>query len=162
VYVARKRIIGSKFGDGNGKTVKRVSHQDIAREAGVSRVTVSLILAGKDQTSEQTRQRVLEVAGRLKYRPNLLVRGMQTGRTHAVGVIMPSSLHFHGQIARGIHDELVAADTVPIQLWVDPATETKATELEQIHRFSWSGGCGWEAISPTGARASRAPIRASR
>jgi LacI family transcriptional regulator len=118
-----------------GQKMKRVSHQDIAREANVSRVTVSLVLAGKDQTSEETRKRVMEVARRLRYRPNLLVRGMQTGRTHAVGVIMPSSLHFHGQIARGIHDELVAADTVPVQLWVDPATETKATELEQIHRL---------------------------
>jgi LacI family transcriptional regulator len=117
------------------KKVKRVSHQDIAREANVSRVTVSLVLAGKDQTSEETRKRVMEVARRLRYRPNLLVRGMQTGRTHAVGVVMPSSLHFHSQIARGIHDELVAADTVPVQLWVDPATETKATELEQIHRL---------------------------
>src|SRR5439155_8646077 len=115
--------------------VRRVSHQDIAREANVSRVTVSLVLAGKDQTSEETRKRVWEVARRLRYRPNLLVRGMQTGRTNAVGVVMPSSLHFHSQIARGIHDELVAHDTVPVQLWVDPATETKATELEQIHRL---------------------------
>src|SRR5437667_6572952 len=117
------------------KRIRRVSHQDIAREANVSRVTVSLVLAGKDQTSEETRKRVWEVARRLRYRPNLLVRGMQTGRTNAVGVVMPSSLHFHSQIARGIHDELVAADTVPVQLWVDPATETKATELEQIHRL---------------------------
>src|SRR6476469_5085178 len=83
------------------KQLKRVSHQDIAREAGVSRVTVSLVLAGKDQTSEETRKRVIEVAQRLKYRPNLLVHGMQSGRTHAVGVIMPASMHFHGQVARG-------------------------------------------------------------
>src|SRR5436853_6781412 len=89
---------------GNEKRMRRVSHQDIAREANVSRVTVSLVLAGKDQTSEETRKRVWEVARRMRYRPNLLVRGMQTGRTHAVGVVMPSSLHFHGQIARGIHD----------------------------------------------------------
>src|SRR3954462_11083549 len=88
---------------GQKQQTKRVSHQDIAREADVSRVTVSFVLAGKDQTSEETRKRVMEVAHRLRYRPNLLVRGMQTGRTHAVGVIMPSSLHFHSQIARGIH-----------------------------------------------------------
>src|SRR5438552_9023454 len=85
--------------------MKRVSHQDIAREANVSRVTVSLVLAGKDQTSEETRKRVMEVAQRLRYRPNLLVQGMQTGRTYAVGVIVPASMHFHGQIARGVHDE---------------------------------------------------------
>src|SRR5436305_15215002 len=86
--------------------LRRVSHQDIAREANVSRVTVSLVLAGKDQTSEETRKRVWEVARRLRYRPNLLVRGMQTGRTNAVGVVMPSSLYFHSQIRRGIHREL--------------------------------------------------------
>jgi LacI family transcriptional regulator len=128
--MARKRAHTS-----NGRTLKRVSHQDIAREAGVSRVTVSLILAGKDETSKQTRRRVLEVAKRLKYRPNLLVHGMQSGRTHSVGVIMPVSVHFHGQVARGIHDELVAADHVPIQLWINPRTDSKLTELSQIHRL---------------------------
>ncbi|MEA2734924.1 MAG: LacI family transcriptional regulator [Humisphaera sp.] len=117
------------------KQTRRVSHQDIAREANVSRVTVSLVLAGKDQTSEETRRRVLEVAKRLRYRPNLLVQGMQTGRTFTVGVIMPSSMHFHGQVARGIHDELMTADYVPIQLWMNPAKDTKNTELEQIHRL---------------------------
>src|SRR5687767_11519951 len=131
--VARKR--SSNVGDGNGKTLKRVSHQDIAREAGVSRVTVSLILAGKDQTSEQTRERVFEVARRLKYRPNLLVHGMQSGRTFSVGVIMPTSMHFHGQVTRGIHDELVAADYVPIQLSINPREYDKSTELNQIHRL---------------------------
>src|SRR2546425_12731816 len=88
------------------KRIRRVSQQDIAREANVSRVTVSLVLAGKDQTSEETRRRVMEVAKRLQYRPNLLVRGMQTGRSHTIGVIIPASMHFHSQIARGIHDEL--------------------------------------------------------
>lgn len=117
------------------KRLRRVSHQDIAREANVSRVTVSLVLAGKDQASEETRKRVMEVAQRLRYRPNLLVHGMQSGRTHTVGIIVPASMHFHGQVARGIHDELISQDYVPIQLWVDPATDTKATELEQIHRL---------------------------
>src|SRR5256885_2631763 len=131
------------------KRLRRVSHQDIAREAGVSRVTVSLVLAGKDQTSEETRKRVMEVAERLRYRPNLLVQGMQTGRSHTIGVIVPSSMHFHSQVARGIHDELVGFDFVPIQLWANPsapvnvqaaasgssAADPKSTELSQIHRL---------------------------
>jgi LacI family transcriptional regulator len=117
------------------RPARRVSQQDIAREANVSRVTVSLVLAGKDQTSEETRKRVLEAAKRLRYRPNLLVQGMQTGRTGSIGVIMPVSMHFHGQIAKGVHDELVEADFVPIQLWTTPRTHTKEMELEQIHRL---------------------------
>src|SRR5438132_5391659 len=114
-------VAKQRAGHARQQRMKRVSHQDIAREANVSRVTVSLVLAGKDQTSEETRRRVLEVAKKLRYRPNLLVQGMQTGRTFTVGVIMPSSLYFHGQIARGIHDELGTADYVPIQLWMNPS-----------------------------------------
>src|SRR5205823_5988279 len=117
------------------KRIRRVSHQDIAREAGVSRVTVALVLAGKDQTSEETRKRVMEVAQRLRYRPNLLVQGMQTGRSHTVGVVTPGTQHFGGQIARGVHDELIANDFVPLQLWMNPATDTKEIELQQIHRM---------------------------
>ena len=119
----------------SGRPARRVSQQDIAREANVSRVTVSLVLAGKDQTSEETRRRVLEAAKRLRYRPNLLVQGMQTGRTGAIGVIMPVSMYFHGQIAKGIHDELFEANFVPIQLWTNARTHTKEAELEQIHRL---------------------------
>jgi len=117
------------------RPARRVSQQDIAREANVSRVTVSLVLAGKDQTSDETRKRVLEAAKRLRYRPNLLVQGMQTGRTGSIGVIMPVSMHFHGQIAKGIHDELIEEDFVPVQLYTSPRTHTKELELEQIHRL---------------------------
>jgi LacI family transcriptional regulator len=117
------------------KPPRRVSQQDIAREANVSRVTVSLVLSGKDQTSPETRRRVLEAAERLRYRPNLLVQGMQTGRSGTIGVIIPASMQFQGTIAQGIHDEIVAHDFVPIQLWAQTTPAGKATELEQIHRL---------------------------
>src|SRR3954464_825690 len=126
--------------NGNGmakrdKALRRVSQQDIAREANVSRVTVSLVLSGKDQTSAETRKRVLEAAERLRYRPNLLVQGMQTGRTGTIGVIIPASMQFQGTIAHGIHDEVVGNDYVPIQLWAESTPAGKATELKQIHRL---------------------------
>jgi LacI family transcriptional regulator len=117
------------------RPTRRVSQQDIAREANVSRVTVSLVLAGKDQTSEETRKRVLEAAKRLRYRPNLLVQGMQTGRTGSIGVIIPASMYFHPTVAKGIHDELYEENFVPIQLWTVSRTYTKEAELEQIHRL---------------------------
>jgi len=119
-----------------GGKLARVSQRDIAREAGVSRVTVSLVLAGKDQTSDETRQRVLAAAKRLRYRPNLLVQGMRTGRTGAIGVVIPAGLYFQGIIAQGIHDEIVNEDFVPMQLLVGPNVGAKTTELEQIHRLT--------------------------
>jgi LacI family transcriptional regulator len=60
---------------------------------------------------------------------------MQSGRTGTIGMIMPPSMHFHTEIARGIHDELVKSEFVPIQLWTHPRPEGKATELAQIHRL---------------------------
>jgi len=125
---------------GNGmakrdKALRRVSQQDIAREANVSRVTVSLVLSGKDQTSEETRKRVLEVAQRLRYRPNLLVQGMQTGRSGTIGLIVPVGMHFQGQIVHGIHDEMIKSDYVAIQLLADPVPDSMGQEREQIHRL---------------------------
>lgn len=115
---------------------RRVSQQDIAREAQVSRVTVSLVLSGKDETNPETRQRVLDAAERLKYRPNLLVKGIKTGRSGFIGVIAPVALPFHAQIAHGIHDKLIEAEYVPLILWADAAEKAKTTELEQIHRLT--------------------------
>jgi DNA-binding LacI/PurR family transcriptional regulator len=48
----------------------QVSQKRIAEEAGVSQATVSLVLAGRGVSSEQTARRVMEAAERLKYRPS--------------------------------------------------------------------------------------------
>lgn len=77
----------------------RVSHQQprvtsaaVAREAGVSRATVSYVLNGvtTQRISEATRQRVLEVAARLGYRPHAGARALRRGRTDVVLFVLPS------------------------------------------------------------------------
>lgn len=116
----------------------RVSLKEIGKLANVSVATASKILRGKDESSAETRRRVLDVAARLKYRPNLLVQGIQTGRTQTVGVMLPSDSVYQGTIGRGVHDELLERDYVPIQLWVRadlPAERARQVELEQIHRL---------------------------
>jgi len=53
----------------------------VARKARVSNTTASRVLTGKVSPvaiSEGTRQRVLETATRLGYRPNLMARGLRT------------------------------------------------------------------------------------
>ncbi|MCC7372931.1 MAG: LacI family DNA-binding transcriptional regulator [Chloroflexi bacterium] len=60
---------------------------DVAREAGVSVATVSRVLANTDYpVKEETRQRVLAAAERLKYQPNRLGRSLRVGHSSAVGV----------------------------------------------------------------------------
>lgn len=109
----------------------------ISERSGVSVSAVSRILAGKKlhTFTEETIQRVRKVAAELRYRPNRLVRGIQTGQTGLVGVVIPAHGHFYSQVLAGIHDALVESDRVPVVLWSkEDATQQKGrSELEQIH-----------------------------
>ena len=65
--------------------------QDIADAAGVSQSTVSRILTGSHVAipiNPATRERVLETARRMRYRPNPLARGLRGSRTMLLGVII--------------------------------------------------------------------------
>src|SRR6202167_2858369 len=95
----------------------QASKKRIADQAGVSQSTVSLVLSGHRVNSDETSQRVLEAAERLLYRPNLLVRGIQTGKTRMIGVMMPPCGFYWSEVLYGIHDVLTTADHVPITLW---------------------------------------------
>lgn len=77
--------------------------KDIARDLGVSLITVSKALRGKDDISEETRQRVLKRMAELNYRPNMLARGLASGRTFIVGLIVPDLLHpFFAEFAKSL------------------------------------------------------------
>lgn len=115
--------------------------KEVALAANVSVPTASRILHGKKlyQFSDETKKRVQEVAQRLKWRPNLLVHGMQTGRTRTIGVMVPPFDSHWSQILYGIHDGLISADHIPIILWGKHWREDEqryeAENLQQIHRL---------------------------
>lgn len=65
--------------------------RDIAEASGVSQSTVSRVLTGTSTVvpiNELTRQKVIETARRMRYRPNPLARGLRGSRTNLVGVIV--------------------------------------------------------------------------
>ncbi len=84
-----------------------VRMKDIARDLGVSVVTVSKVLRNHADISEETRERVLARMRELDYRPNLAARSLVTGRTYLVGLIVPSLLHpFFAEIAKSLSEVL--------------------------------------------------------
>ena len=117
------------------------SLKEVARAANVSVPTASRILHRKklDQFSEETKKRVQETAHQLQWRPNLLVHGMQTGRTCTIGVMVPPFHSYWSEILYGIHEGLIEADYIPIILWGKHWREDEhrhvAEDLEQIHRL---------------------------
>ena len=69
---------------------RRVTTHDIAREAGVSRTTVSHILNNHPgvSLSLKTRERVLETARKLGYVPNSAAQMLVTGRSQTIGLVL--------------------------------------------------------------------------
>ncbi len=84
-----------------------VRMKDIARDLGVSVVTVSKVLRNHSDISEETRERVWARIKELDYRPNIAARSLVTGRTYLVGLVVPSLLHpFFAEIAKAISETL--------------------------------------------------------
>ena len=75
---------------------------DVAKKAGVSTMTVSRAINNKGEITEATRQKVLQVAAELGYRPNRMARGLATKQTMQLGLVVPDITNpFFSQIALG-------------------------------------------------------------
>lgn len=117
--------------------------KDVAKEANVSLAAASRILRGdRERFGEETCRRVLEASRKLGWRRNLLVNGMQTGRTHTIGVMIPPFDSFWVSVLSGIHETLAASDYLPITVWIGSLADMPHFEkddegegLRQINRL---------------------------
>ncbi len=97
---------------------ENVTMKTIAEEAGVTLTTVSRILSNKGgKYADKTKKKIFAIADRLKYRPNALVLGMQTGETGTAGVMIPASDFFYSQIISGIHEVFLNNKTIMLLSW---------------------------------------------
>jgi DNA-binding LacI/PurR family transcriptional regulator len=86
------------------RTDSRVTSVDVARRAGVSQSTVSLVLTGKSagRISARTEAAVRRAAEELGYRPNAAARALRTGVARTVGMVVTDVTHpFFGFVLRG-------------------------------------------------------------
>lgn len=107
---------------------------DVAREAGVSIATVSRSLNGQTRVSEATRRKVIEVARALDFAPNRNARGLVTGRSGNVGVLVPDVTNpFFAPIVAGIEHVAQGRD---MGVFLADSREAVQSEESLVRRLS--------------------------
>ena len=84
---------------------KRTTQRDVARLAGVSQTTVSMVMSGSVSPSipQETWDRVLTAARGLNYTPNRFAQALKTNRTMTIACIVPDITNpFYPALIRGI------------------------------------------------------------
>lgn len=115
-----------------------IGMKEIARQTNSSVSTVSRALRQHVDVSDDTRKRILDAAKKLRYRPNMLVEALQTGKTRTMGVMVPPYDSYWTEVLYGIHNELTKADHVYINAWCPHLQRgDKYTDhlQEQLHRL---------------------------
>jgi DNA-binding LacI/PurR family transcriptional regulator len=106
-----------------------VTMSDVAREAGVSVMTVSNVLTDRKYVGPPTRARVLAAMEALGYELNLTARHLRSGRTDTVALIVPSFHDYFGEVADEIAPLIEAEGR---HLVLERTSANPVSELESV------------------------------
>src|ERR671932_671311 len=102
---------------------------DIARELGLSKMTVSRAINNHPEIRPETRARILEAAQKMNYRPNQHARALTTNRSYLLGLVVPDLMHsYFAEICRGIE---AVARPLGYQNLICNTDEDAAKELDE-------------------------------
>jgi DNA-binding LacI/PurR family transcriptional regulator len=97
--MGRRRVVTRELNAG-----RRVRLEDVAAAVGLSTASVSLVLRGAPGPSAATRERVLEAATRLGYRPDRAASLLARRRSRLIGVLLDVRSTFHAQLVEDLHE----------------------------------------------------------
>lgn len=108
---------------------------DIAALCGVAASTVSRALTNSDRVNIRTRQRIQAAAVELNYTPNSQAKALSSGKTGAVGVLVPDITNpFYFDLIRGTQLQLKAAGYTQLLVDTEESDEVEASTLEQLQK----------------------------
>lgn len=124
-------IVGNRVFRGfHPPAMKRVTIQDIADQAGVSKATVSRVLNNTTPVHEAKRQAVQDAIDRMGFKPNDMARSLARGSSRTIGTLTQIiGSPFYDTIAQGVISGLHGTDYSP--LFVDGQWE-KSAEISGI------------------------------
>jgi len=130
-----------------------VTSVDVARRAGVSQSTVSLVLSGKSRgrISAPTQEAVRRAAEQLGYRPNVAARALRTGLARTVGLVVPDVTHpFFGLTMRGAQEAAWAAGYAVALVNVPGEADWQQAPLEALRAGPVDGFLYFSVEPPRG------------
>lgn len=120
--------------------MKRVTIKDIAEHLTLSVSTVSRALIDDKNIRRETKEKVLEAAKKLGYKPNPVATNLKYGRTNTVGVIVPEMITpFASQVIEGIQKVLYPKGLKVIIAQSGENPETERENLLMMERFMVDG-----------------------
>jgi len=116
---------------------RKVSVHDIARLARVSIGTVDRALHARKEINRETRQRILRIARKVGYKPNLAARLLAVGRAPlCIGVCIPREIHFfYDQVRQGIMEEAHRFESLGVSILYRPVPRLGAGEVERVREL---------------------------
>lgn len=116
--------------------------KDIARELNLSYATVSAVMRGRSKElhiSEATRNRVLNAANHLGYKPNLAARALRNNRSYNIGILLPSPRDpAYAEMVADIQHELAGSEYTGIFSFWEHSNKIQAA-TDNILRYNIEG-----------------------
>lgn len=115
--------------------------KDISKASAVSIATVSKVLNGDySKVSEETKQRVLDTASRMQYRPNLLARSLVRRRSSLLGLIIPDIANpYYADLCRGMSDEAQRCKLSALISNTDRQQQSELSAIKTMIEYSVAG-----------------------
>jgi DNA-binding LacI/PurR family transcriptional regulator len=118
---------------------RRPTSYDVAREAGVSQSAVSRCFAPGGSIAPKTRERIMQVATELGYRPNALAQGLISGRTNIVALLISNLTNlYYPEVLAELTRRLTERDTRVLLFSLSAESEVDGV-LDQVWRHSVDG-----------------------
>lgn len=112
---------------------QRVTIDDVAKAAGVSKQTVSRAINDKGEIHPATKARILELVNTMGYRPSRLAQALNTQRTYMVGLVLQDITNpFFPEMARGVQDTALAHDYSALIVNTDEKAELELGLLNML------------------------------
>jgi DNA-binding LacI/PurR family transcriptional regulator len=131
--------------------IDRPTSIDVARCAGVSQSTVSLVFSGKGRgrVSEATAQRVRDCARELGYRPNVAAQALRLGASRAVALLVPDMTNpFFSRVLRGAQRAAASAGYIVILVDTQNDRHWESQSFEALRAGPVDGYLLFEVTAP--------------